>query len=146
MTAYLKLDVYLLSDVFETFRKKALSEDQLDPVHFFSLPHMSYTSAFKMTRETIHLLDDYEMFTLFERGIRGGLTGVNKHRVKARNVMDSIVSSSIMTKTTCTALHSHNISLTQISNGLKRNNFTNLRMQTTFYHWVIMIIQVMCFI
>ena len=84
MTAYLKLDVYLLSDVFETFRKKALSEDQLDPVHFFSLPHMSYTSAFKMTRETIHLLDDYEMFTLFERGIRGGLTGVNKHHVKAR--------------------------------------------------------------
>ena len=79
MLAYLKLDVYLLTDVFETFRHQALGEDELDPVHFVSLPHMTFVSAFKMTRESIHLLQDLEMYNMFERGIRRGLTFMNKH-------------------------------------------------------------------
>ena len=83
MLAYLKLDVYLLADVFETFRKVTLEQDALDPVHFVSLPGLSYQSAFKMTKESIHLLQDAEMYTLFERGIRGGLTFVNKHVVNS---------------------------------------------------------------
>ena len=88
MIAYLKLDVYLLGDVFETFRNKALEEDQLDPVHFVTLPHMSYQSAFKMTKTQIHLLQDFEMFNLFERGIRGGMTFVNKHQIKDKTTDD----------------------------------------------------------
>ena len=79
MISYLHLDVFLLADVFEEFRSVTLKEDGLDPVHFISLPGLSYQSAFKMTGETIHLLQDAEMYSLFERGIRGGLTFVNKH-------------------------------------------------------------------
>jgi ssDNA-binding Zn-finger/Zn-ribbon topoisomerase 1 len=86
MIAYLKLDVFLLADVFQEFRRVALEEDKLDPVHFVSLPAMSFKSAFKMTGETIHLLQDPEMYNLFERGIRGGLTFVNKHRLKSETV------------------------------------------------------------
>ena len=81
MLAYLKLDVYLLADVFEAFRIKSLNEEQLDPVNFISLPHLSFQSAFKMTGETIDLLTDAEMYSLFQNGIRGGLTVVNKHRI-----------------------------------------------------------------
>ena len=91
MLAYLKLDVYLLADVFETFRRVTLEQDQLDPVHFISLPAMSYSSAFKMTKESIHLLQDSEMYNLFERGIRGGLTFVNKHVLKHKTQGDSTV-------------------------------------------------------
>ena len=42
MIAYLKLDVYLLADVFEAFRSKTLKEDELDPVNFISLPHLTF--------------------------------------------------------------------------------------------------------
>ena len=91
MIAYLKLDVFLLADVFEEFRRVALDEDKLDPVHFVSLPAMSFKSAFKMTKETIHLLSDPEMYNLFERGIRGGLTFVNKHFIKSETIGDEHV-------------------------------------------------------
>ena len=58
LSIYLKLDVILLACVFETFRQKALEQDGLDPVHFVSLPGLSFQSAFKMTGEKIHLLND----------------------------------------------------------------------------------------
>ena len=84
MRRYLELDVYLLADVFEAFRKMSLKEDNLDPVHYVSLPGQSYDSAFKKTGARIHLLQDAEMYTTFERGIRGGLTFINKHLVESQ--------------------------------------------------------------
>ena len=84
MKRYLELDVYLLADVFEAFRELSLEEDGLDPVHYVSLPGQSYDSAFKRTGAKIHLLQDAEMYTTFERGIRGGLTFVNKHLIESQ--------------------------------------------------------------
>ena len=84
LVAYLHLDIYLLTDVFERFRCVSLQEDGLDPVHFVSLPGLSYQSCFKRSGEKIDLLQDIDMIRLFERGIRGGLTFVNKHQVQAR--------------------------------------------------------------
>ena len=83
LMVYLKLDVILLACVFERFRQKTLEQDGLDPVHFVSLPGLSFLSAFKMTGEKINLLTDLEMYTFFERGIRGGMTFVNKHLVRS---------------------------------------------------------------
>ena len=80
----MNLDIYLLADVFEQFRALSLQEDGLDPVHFVSLPGLSYMACFKRTGEKIDLLQDIDMVRMFERGIRGGLTFVNKHQVKAR--------------------------------------------------------------
>ena len=84
LVGYLHLDIYLLADVFEKFRDVSLQEDGLDPVHFVSLPGLSYMACFKRSGETIDLLQDIDMIRLFERGIRGGLTFVNKHRIEAR--------------------------------------------------------------
>ena len=84
LVGYLHLDIYLLTDVYEKFRKVTLHEDGLDPVHFVSLPGLSYMACFKRSGETIDLLTDIDMVRLFERGIRGGLTFVNKHQVEAR--------------------------------------------------------------
>ena len=86
LLVYLKLDVLLLACVFEKFRQKTLEEDGLDPVHFVSLPGLSFLSAFKMTGEKIDLLNDLEMYSFFERGIRGGMTFVNKHRMQHEKV------------------------------------------------------------
>ncbi len=35
---YLKLDTYLLADIFELFRRTSLSHDGLDPIQYISLP------------------------------------------------------------------------------------------------------------
>lgn len=55
-TGYLKLDVYQLADVFESFRNIALEQDGLDPVNYYSVPGLTWDSAFKMTEAKIHLL------------------------------------------------------------------------------------------
>ena len=82
LLGYLKMDVFQLADVFEKFRSASLNQDGLEPIHFISLPGLTFTSAFKMTGEVIDLLEDPEMYNLFERGIRGGMTFVNKHHVQ----------------------------------------------------------------
>ena len=82
LMAYLKLDVLLLACVFEKFRLKTLEQDGLDPIHFVSLPGLSFMSAFKMSGVVIDLLSDLEMYTFFERGIRGGMTFTNQHLVR----------------------------------------------------------------
>ena len=87
---YLRLDVHQLADVFETFRDLCLKEDGLEPSYYVTLPGMTWDSAFKMTGCEVDLLSDAEMFEFFERGIRGGMTFVNKHfvRVNSERVPD----------------------------------------------------------
>ena len=87
MMRYLQMDVYLLADVFEEFRKITLQEDGLDPVHFISLPSLTYMSCFKMTEEHIELLTDPLMYDFFERGIRGGLTFTNCHSQRSHQAL-----------------------------------------------------------
>jgi len=79
---YLKIDVFLLADVFENFRTIAFEEDGLEPVHFYSIPGMSWASAMKMTNAKLELLRDIEMYEWFESGIRGGMAFVNQHYAK----------------------------------------------------------------
>ena len=81
MLLYLKLDVYLLADFFQQFRKKSLTNNKLEPLTFFGIPGMSWASALMSLKEPIELLTDNDMYTFFEGGIRGGLTFVNKHYV-----------------------------------------------------------------
>ena len=76
MHAYLELDVRILGDIFQAFRYFRLLRDKLDPVHIISLPGLSFQSAFKMTGETIDLLQDPYLYNLFERELRGGVTAV----------------------------------------------------------------------
>ena len=88
----LKLDVRILSDTREEFRRRSLrqgrvippclAQDRLVPMHFVSLPGLSFVSAFKMTAETIYLLQGRFMYKLFGRDIRRGLTFVNTPRPK----------------------------------------------------------------
>ena len=83
MCIYLKLDVTLLADVFQQFRAKSVDNNRLDPINFFGVPGMGWASALMTLNEPISLLSDNDMYNFFEAGIRGGLTFVNKHFVKA---------------------------------------------------------------
>ena len=79
MLIYLKTDVLLLADIFENFRRIAINEDELDPLNFFSIPGLSWSSALKSLESPIYLIQDPTMYNFFEGGIRGGMTFVNKH-------------------------------------------------------------------
>ena len=83
MRTYLKLDCYLLADVFETFRIQSMEEDGLEPLSFFTMPGMSWASALKSKEHEIELIRDPEIYKFFDGGIRGGMTFINKHYVKA---------------------------------------------------------------
>ena len=71
---YLKTDVTLLENVFETFREKSLAHYGLDPAHFFTLPGLAWKACLKKTNIRLALLSDPDMLLMFERGIRGGIT------------------------------------------------------------------------
>ena len=78
---YLELDCCLLADVFENFRATALSNYELDPANFITLPQFTFTAAFRHVQ--CDLLTDPVMYEFFEDGIRGGMAFVNTHYVKA---------------------------------------------------------------
>ena len=81
MELYLKCDVLQLADVFENFREMCLNDDGLDPINYFTIPQLTWDSAFKSTKCHLHLLTDVDMYNFFEQGIRGGMVFVNKHFV-----------------------------------------------------------------
>ena len=70
---YLKLDVLLLADVFDQFRKLCLKIYGLDPLHFYTLPSLSWDACLKKTGINLELLTDEAMYLFFENNIRGGI-------------------------------------------------------------------------
>ena len=79
---YLKMDVILLANVFEAFRKACLKNYGLGPAHFYIAPGLAWL---KKTRIRLELLLDPNMLLMFERGIRGGITQSINRWAKANN-------------------------------------------------------------
>ena len=82
---YLKCDVLLLADVFESFRTISLQNYALDPSCFVSAPHLSWDAMLKMTGCKQELLSDPEMFRMLHEGLRGGVCMISKRFAKANN-------------------------------------------------------------
>ena len=83
---YLRIDVFILADVFETFRNVRLKVYNLDSAHFFSAPNLSWNAILITTSAEIGLLTDIEMLLFCERAIRGGVNGIGALRhFKANN-------------------------------------------------------------
>ena len=77
--------LYFLADFFDKFRKMCLNNYHIDPCHYFSKPGMAFDAALKMTKVEVQLLQHEEMYTFFEKGIRGGVSMINKRYAKANN-------------------------------------------------------------
>ena len=82
---YLKMDVILLANVFEAFRKVCLKNYGLDPAHFYTAPRLAWKTCLKKTRICLELLLDPDMLLMFETGIRGGIIQSVNRWAKANN-------------------------------------------------------------
>ena len=82
---YLKVDVLLLTDVFENFRMMGQVHFGLCPLHFRTLPGYSFEAMKKKTDVVLELIRDPEIFTMFKNGIRGGNCFCNYRHLKANN-------------------------------------------------------------
>ena len=100
---YLKIDVLLLADVFETFRKMHLENYKLDPAHFYTTPGLAWQALLKTAAEyceyekrckecevcpkkfRLELLTDIDMLLMVEKGIRARITQEVKRYAKANN-------------------------------------------------------------
>ncbi|XP_078350639.1 uncharacterized protein LOC144635401 [Oculina patagonica] len=82
---YLKSDLLLLADVFESFRKTCLEYYKLDPCHYFTSPGLSWDAMLKMTDIKLELMTDVDMYQFIEKGMRGGISYIAHRYGKANN-------------------------------------------------------------
>ena len=82
---YLKSDVLLLADVFESFRKTCLQYYKLDPCHYFTSPGLSRDTMLKMTNIKLELMIDVHMYQFIEKRMRGGVSYIANRYGKANN-------------------------------------------------------------
>ena len=82
---YLKSDVLLLADVFETFRKTSLQYYKLDPANYMTAPGMAWDAMLRLTKVELELLTDINMYQFVESAIRGGICVISKRFAKANN-------------------------------------------------------------
>ena len=82
---YLRMDVVLLSNMYEAFRDTYLRHYSPDPVHFYTSPGLAWKACSKHTRIKLELLTDPEMLLMFEQGIRGGITKAVRKYAAANN-------------------------------------------------------------
>ena len=82
---YLKSDIFLLSDVFENFRKTCLQYYKIGPSHYFSSPGLSWDAMLEMTDIKLELMTNIDMFQFIEKGLRGGVSYRAHRYAKANN-------------------------------------------------------------
>ena len=82
---YVESDVLLLGDVFEKYRTLTYKTYGLDPIHFYSLPGLSFEACLKATGVKLELIKDPEIHMMIERGIRGGVSTITHRHAQANH-------------------------------------------------------------
>ena len=82
---YLETDVLLLADVYENFRKQCLTDYELDPAHYYTLPNFAWDAMLLKTGIELELLHDEELYNMVEKGLRGGMVQCAYKKAIANN-------------------------------------------------------------
>ena len=72
----MKIDVLLLTCVFEKFIKVSINEFEINPLYCVSLPGYTWPCGLKYTGIKLQTLQDKDMTLLLENNIRGGISSV----------------------------------------------------------------------
>ena len=82
---YLQLDVLLLADFFEKFRRTCLDYCKLDPLHYYTTPGLAWDAALRMSRVDLELITDENIYNMIEKCIRGGISIISTRHAKANS-------------------------------------------------------------
>ena len=82
---YLQLDVLLLMDFFEKFRRTCLDFYSLDPLHYYTTPGLAWDAALRMSSVELELITDENIYNLIENSIRGGNSMISTRYARANN-------------------------------------------------------------
>ena len=82
---YMETDTLLLADVFENYREVIMKNYDLDPIHFYTAPSLSWSAGLKFTNVKLEIPSDIDMHIFFDRGLRGGISMVSHPYAKANN-------------------------------------------------------------
>ena len=76
---YNRVDVLLLTDVFENFRNICCKH------HYFTAPGLAWDAALKVNEVELELLSGFDMLLMIEKGIRGGVSTISNRYGKSNN-------------------------------------------------------------
>ena len=82
---YLQLDVLLITDFFEKFRRTCLSYYKLDPVHYYTTPGLAWDAALRMSKVNLELITDKDIYNIIDTSIRGEVSTISTRHAKANN-------------------------------------------------------------
>ena len=82
---YLQLNVFLLVDFFEKFRKTCLEFYSRDPIHYYTTPGLAWDAALRMSRVDLQLITYVDMYHFVENSIRGGISMISTRHAQANN-------------------------------------------------------------
>ena len=80
---YLQLDVLLLADFLEIFRRTCLEFYKIDPLHY--TPGLAWYAVLRMSRVDLQLITDENMYNFVENSIRGGISMISTRHAQANN-------------------------------------------------------------
>ena len=87
---YLRSDVLLLADVFESFRDLCLKNYKLDPAYYFTAPGLFYDACLEKTSINLELIRDPNIHLMLENGIRGGISMItHRHSIANNKYMEN---------------------------------------------------------
>ena len=89
---YLKLDVQLLTDVFELFRHNAYCAYKVDPVYFQGAPSFTWHCALQANPGMFKVIQNSDLYVLIQGQIRGGVSQCSKrHAIVSDNNTEHIL-------------------------------------------------------
>ena len=82
---YLQCNVLLSGDAFEKFRIRRLENCGLSPSHYLNTPALSWDKRSSISKVEIDLISDVDMYLLFEKGMRDGVSHSSRRCSQANN-------------------------------------------------------------